>query len=115
MITEADRIEAEKILLTVDGRGQTAKREALKLLLENEREMVMSRLGVELKTAIRERNEAVEMLEHVANDRDRIARERNEALEQITNDRNLIATNVIKLEAAIKDLAIDIHNGIIRK
>ena len=76
MITEADRLEAEKILLTVDGRGQTAKREALKLLLENEREMVMS---------------------------------------SIADDRALIAANVIKLEAAIKDLAIDIHNGIIRK
>ena len=73
MITEADRLEAEKILLTVDGRGQTAKREALKLLLENEREMVMS---------------------------------------SIADDRALIATNVIKLEAAIKDLATDIHNAV---
>ena len=60
-------------------------------------------------------NEAVEMLEHVANDRDRIAREHDKALEQITNARNLIAANFSQLEAAIKNLAIDIHNGIIGK
>jgi len=50
------------------------------------------------------------MLEHVANDRDRIAREHDKALEQITNARNLIAANLSQLESAIKNLAIDIHN-----
>lgn len=107
-ITTEARIEAEKILLTVDGRGQTAKREALKLLLENEREIVLLRTAVELKNAVRERDEAVKMLEHVANDRDRIARERDEALEKLEQ----IANNVIKLESAIKGLATDIHNAV---